>query len=183
MKNLTIKIAVLLLVINMEGIKAVELNNKEKAIVYEFEVDANPEQVYDVWTTKEGVESFFAPDCKIELKMFGDYHIYFSPENPVGTKGAEDEKVLSFQENKMLSFTWGFPPELKELRENQKTVIVLRFEKLDNGKTLVMFTQSGWGEGEDWSKGFKYFKTAWIDIVFPRLVERFKSGPVDWAKL
>ena len=48
-------------------------------------------------------------------------------------------------------------------------------------KTLVKFTQTGWGEGEDWDKGYEYFKSAWIEIVFPRLIERFKTGPVDWS--
>lgn len=181
MKNQTIIIIVILFLINLGGISAMDSIVNEKAIVYKFEVNANPAEVYKTWTTKEGLQSFFAPECKIDLKMFGDFHIHFFPDNPKGTKGAEDEKILSFQENEMLSFTWGFPPELGNLRENQKTVVLLRFTDLGNGKALVKFTQSGWGEGEEWDKGFEYFKHAWIEIVFKRLIKRFEDGPIDWT--
>ena len=181
MKYLTINTIIILLLINIGGTKAMKLNQGEKAIIYEVEVNASPAEVYTAWTTKEGLQSFFAPVCNVDLKLFGDYQIHFFPENPVGSKGAEDEKILSFQENKMLSFTWGFTPALKYLRENQKTVIVLRFKELENGKTLFKLTHSGWGEGEDWDKGYEYFTSAWKDTVLPRLVERFKTGPIDWT--
>lgn len=125
-------------------------------------------------------KNFFAPDCDVELKMFGNYHIYFFPENPVGSKGAEDEIVLSHQKNKLLSFTWGFPPQLMNLRNNQKTVVTLRFEEIGKNKTKVYFTQTGWGAGEEWDKGYQYFEKAWKDVVFKRFVERFENGPVNW---
>lgn len=155
----------------------------ERAIQHEVIVNADVSEVYKSWTTPEGIKTFFAPECEVELKLFGKFHIYFSPENPVGTKGAEDEMIISFQKNKMLSFTWGFPPVLPDLRNNQKTIVVLRFEDLGNNKTKVVITQSGWGEGKDWDKGYEYFNYAWKEIVLKRLVERFENGPVDWEKM
>ncbi|OGU35442.1 MAG: hypothetical protein A2068_07890 [Ignavibacteria bacterium GWB2_35_6b] len=155
----------------------------EKVIQYEVVVNAEVSEVYETWTTPEGIKTFFAPECEVELKLFGSYHIYFNPQNPVGTKGAEDEMIISFQKNKMLSFTWGFPPVLPDLRDNQKTIVTLRFEDLGNNKTKIVFTQSGWGEGEDWDKGYGYFEKAWKDIVFKNLVDRFENGPIDWNSL
>jgi uncharacterized protein YndB with AHSA1/START domain len=181
MKFQSIFLIVILLGLNIGEIKAMDSNFKEKAIVYEIEINESAVEVYKAWTTKEGLQSFFAPECKIDLKMFGDFHIHFFPENPIGSKGAEDEKILSIQENKMLSFTWGFPPSLITLRENQKTVVLLRFNDLGNGKTLLIFTQSGWGEGAEWDKGFDYFKSAWKDVVLKRLIQRFEDGPIDWT--
>jgi len=155
----------------------------EKIIHHEVVVNAGVEEVYKTWTTPEGIKTFFAPECEVELKLFGPYHIYFNPQNPVGTKGAEDEMIISFQKNRMLSFTWGFPPVLPDLRNNQKTIVVLRFKDLGNNKTKVIFTQSGWGEGEDWDKGYEYFDYAWKEVVLKRFVERFENGPVDWKKM
>lgn len=93
-------------------------NSKEKQIEFEFKVDASPKEIYNAWTTTEGIKSFFATDGKVELKMFGDYHIYFFPDAPEGSRSAEDEKIIGYEENKMISFTWGFPPMLPELRAN-----------------------------------------------------------------
>ena len=157
-------------------------DQNQRVIYHEVIVNAGVEEVYNTWTTKEGLQSFFAPECEIELRLFGPYHIHFSPENPVGAKGAEDEIVISFEKNKMLSFTWGFPPSLMDLRKNQKTIVTLRFKEVGNNKTKVVFKQSGWGDGEDWNKGYEYFEKAWKEIVFPRFIERFEKGPVDWAK-
>ena len=120
---------------------------------------------------------------KVELKMFGDYHIYFFPEYPEGSRGAEDEIVLAFEENKMISFTWGFPPSLPDLRANQKTVVNVRFSETEDGKTKVHFVQSGFGKSEEWQKGYNYFVSAWGKVVLPRLIYRFDVGPVDWNNM
>lgn len=158
----------------------INMNAQNKIIDFEFTVNASPSEVYNAWTTVEGIKTFFALDGKIELELFGDYHIYFFPNAPEGSRGAEDEKVISFEENKMISFTWGFPPSFPDLRANQKTVVNIRFNPTDDGKTKIHFIQSGWGEGEDWQKGYEYFVAAWGKAVLPRLIYSFENGPVDW---
>ncbi len=154
--------------------------NKERAIEFEIVLNAPVEEVYNAWTTPEGIKSFFAPGCDLEMKLYGNYHIYFDPNGKPGERGAEDEILISHQKNKMLSFTWGFPPTLMELRQNQKTIVTLRFEELEGGKTKLHFSQSGWGEGELWDKGFEYFTYAWGNVVLARLQHRFEHGPVVW---
>jgi hypothetical protein len=79
----------------------------------------------------------------------------------------------------MLSFSWNFPPELAEVR-NQYTLVVLRFSEATNG-TLLRFSQTGWGVGGQWDEGFAYFADAWGNWVLPRLAYRFAVGPVDWS--
>ena len=157
------------------------LGMNEKELVFEFDLNAPVEEVYKSWTMPEGIKTFFAPGCEIELKLFGPYHIYFFPDSPVGQRGAEDEKVISFEKNKMLSFTWGFPPSLMDLRMNQKTIVRIRFYDNNDGTTKVIFKQTGWGESEEWSKGYEYFKEAWGSGVLARLRYRFENGPIDWG--
>lgn len=109
------------------GIQLVSQDFDKEKLEFEININASPKEVYNAWTTTEGIKSFFAPDGKVELKMFGDYHIYFFPDAFEGSRGAEDEKIIGYEENKMISFTWGFPPMLPELRANQKTVVTIRF--------------------------------------------------------
>lgn len=158
------------------------MSAQEKELKFEIVIDAPPADVYNAWSTTEGIKTFFAPGGEVELKLFGKYHIYFFPEAPEGKRGAEDEKVISFEENKMISFTWGFPPSLPYLRANQKTIVNIRFEGTEDGNTLMKFIQSGWGEGDEWRKGYEYFTEAWGEVVLPRLKKRFEEGPVDWRK-
>ena len=44
--------------------------------------------VWQAWTTREGAKTFFAPDCKIDLKPGGAYEMYFNLEAPKGEEGA-----------------------------------------------------------------------------------------------
>ncbi len=135
-------------------------------------IKAPVDSVWRAWTTEEGVKSFFAPDCKVELKVGGAYEMYFVPEEEYGKKGGEGNKVLAFQENKMFSFTWNAPPSLPEIRY-QLTHVTLYFRKIANDETELILIHDGWGYGGEWDKGFEYFENAWGDIVLPRLQKHF----------
>lgn len=146
----------------------------ERAVVAEVIVNASLAETWDAWTTEEGIKSFFAPACKIDLRVSGAYEMYFAPEAPAGQRGGEGNIVLAIQPQKMLSFTWNAPPTLPNVRQ-QHTSVVVRFKDLGESKTKVTLTETGWGEGEEWDKAFNYFSNAWQNIVMPRLKERFEN--------
>jgi uncharacterized protein YndB with AHSA1/START domain len=153
--------------------------NFPKAISAELTIKAPVEKVYRAWTTEEGIKSFFAPDCNIKIEVLGPYEIIFLPDDEEGSRGGEGNVVLTFQENKMLSFTWNAPPELKKVR-NDRTHVQLKFIPLNENETKLLFHQDGWGEGDEWDKSYEYFEYAWKKVVLPRLQYRFENGPVDW---
>jgi uncharacterized protein YndB with AHSA1/START domain len=75
------------------------------------------EKLWRRWTTHEGLKTFFGADNKIELMPGGAFEIYFLINNPVGLRGSEGCKVLSYLPYQMLSFSWNAPPQNKEIRE------------------------------------------------------------------
>ena len=87
--------------------------------------------------------------------------------------------VLAFQPGRMLAFTWNAPPHLPEVRGHMTHVIV-RLSEVDPETTRVSLTHDGWGDGGEWDQAFDYFSRAWAKVVLPRLVYRFRTGPVDW---
>jgi uncharacterized protein YndB with AHSA1/START domain len=151
----------------------------ERFIFEDVTIDAGVKDVWSAWSTDDGVRSFFAPASKIDLKVYGDYEIYFNPEGKAGERGAEGTKILAIQPEKMLTFTWNNPPILPGIRWDYTTVI-LRFKPVSEKQTRVTLYQVGWGEGEEWDKAYEYFNKAWSMIVLPRLQHRFKVGPIDW---
>ena len=151
----------------------------ERSIYGEITVPARLDVVWAAWTTEEGVKSFFAPGCRIELEPDGPYEIYFNPDAPAGERGGEGLRVLAVQPTKMLSFTWNAPPTLPEVR-GQQTHVILRFYQVGSESTRVTLHHDGWGEGGQWDEAFEYFNAAWNEVVLPRLAYRFKYGPVDW---
>lgn len=151
-----------------------------RVISGEVVVDAVPDEVWKAWTTEEGIKSFFAPGCNVELKVGGLYEIFFAPGNPPGERGADGMGLLALEPGRMLSFTWNAPLHMPNVRR-QQTHVVIRLEEEGGGRTRVTLRHDGWGEGDEWDMAFEYFDKAWNDVVLPRLRYRFSVGPVDWA--
>ena len=151
----------------------------DRAIKLEIVVNASVEKVWRAWTTQEGVRSFFAPDCDIDLRVLGKYDILFAPTAPPGLRGAEGNLILAIQEGRMLSFTWDAPPAIPEIRK-QRTSVVIRFAQVKPNKTKLSLTHSGWGEGAEWNRAYEYFTRAWGDVVLPFLKYSIEVGPIDW---
>lgn len=150
----------------------------DKVIVKEMVVTASSDDVWNVWTTTEGVKTFFSPDSKVELRIGGPYEIYFDMSMPYGSRGSEFCRILSYVPERMLCFEWNAPPAFGPLRDIH-TVVVLNFDPLPENKVKVTLTHHGWGEGDAWQGVYGYFDKAW-EKVLANFEKRFKDGPLDW---
>jgi len=141
-----------------------------KSIIKERLINKSREYLYQKWTTKEGLNSFFSADNTIEIIPNGKYEIYFSTDKSIAERGSEGCVVLSFIPNQMFSFTWNTPPQYKELRySGYHTWVVLEFIPLNNN-TLVRLTNLGYPNNKTWDLAYNYFDKAW-DYVLDNLVK------------
>jgi len=95
-----------------------------KTVCAEVIVNAGLEDVWEAWTTEEGVKTFLAP---------------------AGERGGEGNRVMAIQPMEMFSFTWNAPPTLPGVRD-QRTHVTLRFFP-EGGRTKVTLYHGGWGSG------------------------------------
>ncbi len=140
-----------------------------KRIGAEIVVRTSLKSVWEAWTTPAGIATFFAPASKVELRPGGAYEMYFGPDQPRGSQGSEGCTILACRPMEMLSFTWNAPPKWPAIR-NQRTVVVLQFEDLDERGVRVGLTHAGFGQGKEWSEVHEYFSQAW-----PRVLGRLKD--------
>src|SRR5262245_24178780 len=99
-----------LLVLNQGAqlVRAVSPNQSEtsrhldRTIGLEIVINAPVERVWQAWTTRDGIRSFFAPDCDIDFRVLGKFDIWFKPSAPSGLRGAEGNLILAIQQEKML---------------------------------------------------------------------------------
>ena len=155
-------------------------DTSDKILHKEVVVPATLDQVWQAWTTSEGTRTFFSSSTRVELRLGGAHEIYFLLDQPYGSQGSEECRILSFLPKKMLSFEWNAPPHFGELR-NKHTQVILRFDQITPELVKVTFDQLGWGKGEEWDKLYQYFDKAW-DQVLNNLKKRFESGPIDWTR-
>ena len=151
----------------------------ERSIDKEIVVPAPINAVWQSWTTKAGIESFFAPEAEVDAKVGGAFHIHINPFGEAGMKGADDMRFMALQAPTMLSFDWNAPPSLPEIRK-QRTFVVVRLADVDGKSTRVSLHHTGWGTGGEWDKAFAYFDRAWGNVL-ANLKKRHDSGPVDWT--
>lgn len=151
----------------------------ERAIDKEVVVAAPIESVWQAWTTRAGIRSFFAPDAEIDPRVGGAFHIHINPFAEPGMKGADDMRYMALQRPTMLSFDWNAPPSLPEVRA-QRTFVVVRLAPLDAGSTRVTLHHTGWGTGGQWDDTYAYFDRAWGNVL-GNLKKSFESGPIDWT--
>lgn len=136
------------------------------ALNIETVVEAPAMVAWSLWTTNEGVQSFFPGaenGTNIRLEPDGPYEFFFLPENPAGARGCDGCRILAWQEGKMLSFTWTNRPD--HAVRPFRTHVVLRFDEIEPGKTRVLFEQDGWGEGADWQVAYEYFEDGWTRVL------------------
>jgi len=169
------------LIIFLLGLPIMNSHASDRQIVKSIVIDAPAEQVWEAWTTEEGLQSFFARRAIVDLHTDGRYELLFFPDNPPGQRGEEGSKLLAIEPGERLAFTWSAPPKWPRIRE-MRTVVDLTFTANDNGTTTLRLRHSVWGQGPDWDEVFAYFDGAW-DIVMKRLGYRFDEGPVDWDNL
>jgi uncharacterized protein YndB with AHSA1/START domain len=128
------------------------------------EVDKPLDDVWRMWTTKEGVQSFFAPQARVELRPGGSYEMHFNPNAPEGKKGSEGTIVIAYVPKEVFVFSWNAPGTFGKLRD-EHTWVTLRFESVSPTKTRVKFTHYGFGQGEEWAKVHQYFEKAWDFVL------------------
>jgi len=149
---------------------------EQRVIETSVTVDAPREHVWETWTTTQGVTTFFSPRAHVELRLGGPYEMYFLNDAPPGRQGSEGCRILSYLERQMLSFTWNAPPQFDQVR-GRKTFVVVRFADVDDHRTRVTLTHSGWRAGGQWDEVFAYFQKAWPGVL-ANLKRRFDKGPL-----
>lgn len=149
----------------------------DRVMYKEVTVIGTLDDAWRAWTTNEGAREFFSPYTKIECRTGGPYEIYFDNESPVGLRGGEGNKVLSFLPKSMFSFEWNAPPSFGPLRD-VRTRVVINFEQVGADSVRVKFHHLGWGAAEGWNAIYDYFDRAW-DYVLGNFKKRFESGPLN----
>ncbi len=157
------------------------MSQESRNINCQIIVPASIERVWQCWTTEEGLQSFMAPEVRIQMEPGGAFEIYFNPDAPEGKRGSEGMHILALQEPTFISFTWNAPPHLEDVRQ-QMTHVDVNLVGLAMDSTRVHLLHGGWGEDGQWEAAHSYFARAWPRVVLPRLRYRFEFGPVDWSR-
>ncbi len=141
----------------------------DQRVVVTRVVSAPATTCWDMWTTSEGIASFFAPESAIDLTVGGQFRVFTRPSSQNQRQGLAECKILSYVPNRMLSFEWIAPPHFSEEHPKFSRVVVL-FEKVHGG-TKVELIHIGFGQSEQWEEVMEYSELLW-----PQVMDRFATA-------
>ncbi|MDT4967807.1 MAG: hypothetical protein QOJ64_2544 [Acidobacteriota bacterium] len=153
----------------------------DHTIMLEKIVDATPAEAFRLWSTAEGVKTFFAPDARIGSKPGDEYTIMFFPaDDPQGlVHGTKGARILEMVPGKKLTFEWivfaadklkgshAPPYAAPEIRNEDPlpTWVELTFEPTADNKTRIVFRHYGFRDGELWAESYRWFTRAWSGVL------------------
>jgi uncharacterized protein YndB with AHSA1/START domain len=158
----------------MEGKKTTD-----RTIHLDTFVDLSPSEVFQLWTSADGVKTFFAADGRIDARPGGcDTIIFFPSEDPEGhSHGTKGARVLEHVPNRKLAFDWitfagdeilghNAPPAERNVKP-LPTWVEINFEPIEGqaNRTHVFFANYGFRDGEKWEKSYRWFGKAWKGVL------------------
>jgi len=144
-------------------------------------VVCTPERTFLLWSTSDGVRSFFAPSSRIGRGVGDEYRILCRPaDDPEGfAHGTKGARILATSPGRFLAFEWitfaedaslgpnGPPVAAPEILNESPlpTWVEIEFLPGTGGTTLVDFRHYGFRDGELWSASQKWFTRAWQGVL------------------
>jgi uncharacterized protein YndB with AHSA1/START domain len=147
-------------------------NDSTKVLRIELSIPAPVHDVWEAFTTKQGLSSWLAPDVSVELRPGGDWLVKFPGSTGGGT-------IVSFVPEKEIVINALAPDSFPQVRA-ARTRAVFTFTAEGNN-TLVRLTQTGWRSGPEWDAAYEYLAAGDAQLL-AMLHHRFVAGPTDWQK-
>lgn len=151
-----------------------------RTVVLEADVACPPAESFELWSTRPGVESFYAPAARIGRKPGDEYTVMFFPDSdPDGrSHGTQGAHLLAAEPGRFISFEWvvfagdrekgqNAPPYASaELRlpDPLPTWVEIHFQPSATG-THLRFRHYGFGDGELWGESHAWFTRAWSGVL------------------
>lgn len=157
------------------AVQVVATRGAEKRLDMETVVPASLDQVWEAFTTSDGLVTWLTPGATVELRLGGPWQANF----PGGKTGGGT--ILAFLPREMLAVAALAPENFPTVRR-ERTQVVFRFDAIDATHTRVRLSQIGWQPGDEWDRAFTYLSKGNAQLL-NALVHRFTSGPIDWKAL
>ena len=150
-------------------------------VVYEAEIDAEIEAVWQAFTTSEGLRSWMAPLVDIDLAVGGKMRANYDPKGELGDPSTIENTILAYDPLHMLSLkATGFPEGFPFEEAAKTTWSVFYFTETAGSRTKVTVVGLGYTDDEKSQQMRSFFAVA-NKHSFEKLHEALNPLAVDEA--
>jgi uncharacterized protein YndB with AHSA1/START domain len=153
------------------AVKMTKLDVPEKALKFEVVVPAKIDEVWNAFTTREGLITWLWSDVTVDLREGGDWTVHY----PGGATGGGT--IVNVTAKRQLVMRAMAPEQFPTVRR-ERTTATFDFEPLGD-TTRVTLTQTGWKSGKEWDDAYEYLSKGNVQLL-EQLRYRFVKGPIIW---
>ncbi|MEO7443958.1 MAG: SRPBCC domain-containing protein [Ferruginibacter sp.] len=148
----------------------------EKALQFSLVVNASKIEVWKLFTTDIGLEKWIAPVVKTNMRIGGWIRTNYDKTKTTDDTTAIQLDIINYLENEMLTLKVNlndnFPQEAKN--DDKYLQEIIQFIDVGKGKTKIISTMVGWGQGSHWDKTYSFFEKGneWTYEEFLKLFQK-----------
>jgi uncharacterized protein YndB with AHSA1/START domain len=146
-----------------------------KTLVVEGVIDAPPAVAWNLFTSKEGMETWLAPHVEIDLRVGGAMRVHYDPNGTIGDPKTITNTILAFDPERMFAIkATGLPEGFPYPKAIESMWTVLYFEPLWRGRTRLRIVSLGIGDDPDGQALYRFFERG-NRITVERLQKRARE--------
>jgi uncharacterized protein YndB with AHSA1/START domain len=138
----------------------------DERVVFVAEVEASLDDVWDAFTTNEGLRRWMAPLVEIDLEVGGTIKSNYNPSGEIGDAGTIVNTVLAYDPKHMLALkATGYPEGFPFAEAAKATWSVFYFEEVSATTTAITIVGLGYTDSEDSRKLRDFFEPANAELL------------------
>jgi hypothetical protein len=146
----------------------------EKVLQLSIIIPMDKKEVWKLFTTGEGLKKWIAPVAAISMKTGGYIKTNYDANKIADDSTSIQLGIINYLEYEMMTLKVNlnnsFPEDVKAADNNLQEI--LQFSDAGNGKTKLVSTMVGWGEGDHWNNAYAFFEKG-NDWTFKEILNLF----------
>ncbi|MFK7766747.1 MAG: SRPBCC domain-containing protein [Mariniblastus sp.] len=134
---------------------------QETRQVFEVEIDASVDDIWNAFTTTEALQSWVAPLADIDFRVGGRCRANYDSEGKLGDAKTIENTILCYDPKRMISLkATGFPEGFEFEEAAKDTWSIFYFTPVSDAKTKITIVGLGYNDSEQSQKMLTFFKPA-----------------------
>ena len=164
----------------VENTSFVEANG-QRVLQLSILVPAGPDKVWEALSTEAGWKTWAAPTAYVDLRLGGTIETNYAAGKAKGDPSNIINRIEAYVPGRLLAIrNVQAPKGFFSTDAFGQTATIMELVPAGEGKTRVILSNVGYGQGADFDSVYKHFE--WGDAyTLAELARRFETGPVSWG--
>jgi len=131
----------------------------EKVLRMEIVLPVEKPEAWKLFTTEPGWKKWATPVVSIDFKVGGRILSHYDKGKSVGDPGTIRLPIINYLEGEMITLKVILNESFidKVRQEDQNLQEIIQFFDLGSGRTKIVSSMIGWGNGPEWDKTYEFF--------------------------